>query len=64
MGLDAFEVVLPHTGALDQVLAAVAEAGVPTVEDAAGTALTDPVRQPADPAGGLTVARPASRLRH
>ena len=42
MGLDAFEVVLPHTGALDQVLAAVAEAGVPTVEDAAGTALTDP----------------------
>jgi catechol 2,3-dioxygenase len=42
LGLDAFEVVLPHTGALDQVLAAVAEAGVPTVEDASGTALTDP----------------------
>jgi catechol 2,3-dioxygenase len=42
MGLDAFEVVLPHTGALDQVLAAVADAGVPTVEDASGTALTDP----------------------
>lgn len=42
MGLDAFEVVLPHTGALDQALAAVTEAGVPTVEDAAGTALTDP----------------------
>lgn len=42
MGLDAFEVVLPHTGALDQVLAAVADAGAPTVEDAAGTALTDP----------------------
>jgi catechol 2,3-dioxygenase len=42
MGLDAFEVVLQHTGALDQVLAAVADAGVPTVEDAAGTALSDP----------------------
>jgi catechol 2,3-dioxygenase len=42
LGLDAFEVVLPHTGALDQVLAAVADAAVPTVEDAAGTALADP----------------------
>ncbi len=42
LGLDAFEVVLPHTGALDQVLAAVADAGVRTVEDAAGTALADP----------------------
>lgn len=42
MGLDAYEVVLPHAGALDQVLAAVADAGVPTAGDAAGTALTDP----------------------
>ncbi len=42
MGLEAFEIVLPQTGALDQLLAAVAEAGVPTVDDAAGTALTDP----------------------
>ena len=42
MGLEAFEVVLPHTGALDQLLAAVADAGVPTVDDASGTALTDP----------------------
>lgn len=42
LGLDAFEVVLPHTGALDQVLAAVADAAVPTFEDASGTALADP----------------------
>lgn len=42
LGLDAFEVVLPHTGALDQVLAAVAGAGLPTIDDAAGTAVTDP----------------------
>ncbi len=42
IGLDAFEVVLPHTGALDQVLAAVADAEVPTVEDASGAALADP----------------------
>lgn len=42
LGLDAFEVVLPHTAALDQVLAAVSDADIPAVEDAAGLALTDP----------------------
>lgn len=42
LGLDAFEVVLPHTAALDQVLAAVAGAGLRTVEDAAGVAVADP----------------------
>ena len=57
LGLDAFEVVLPHTGALDQVLAAVADAGVPTVEDASGHGARRSVRQPPDPACGLSASR-------